>query len=195
MSAARRPLAKFDGRVLSYVVRDLCPTEESRHIFHSWVLGQPSNPLQRLSSDKLPFWDHRQQQHVREGLDHHNFLDDFISSLQRVKVDNEHHLTIRVPVAIPGVTRRFKPFHRPATDPTAKIRQRKTKTEKNGERARTWSSRFTRSFPPTGPQAKSFRKCQKREFQTRIFLSRPTLWFSLEQLQKGGMSPSKRRRD
>jgi len=61
VSTARRPPAKFDGRVPSYVVRDTCPTEKSRYIFHTWVPGQPPNPLQQLSPNTLPFQDHWQQ--------------------------------------------------------------------------------------------------------------------------------------
>ncbi len=70
--------------------------------------------------------------------------------------------------------KKTQPFHRLAIDPIVKTRQRKTETEKNGERPRTrgftGSSWLTRSFPLTGPKAKSFRKCQKREFWTGIFL-------------------------
>jgi len=50
------------------------------------------------------------------------------------------------------------------------VQQGKEKLKERTSRERLGTSGLTRSSPLTRPEAKSFRKCQKRKFQTGIFL-------------------------
>jgi hypothetical protein len=118
-----------------------------------------------------------------------------MSSLQWVKVDKEHHPIVRVSTNNFGSNKKIQAIPLASNRPHTEDQIKKDKNGKERGKSKKKELPTHKKLPTNRTPSEVIPKMPKARFPNKDFPPRPTLWFYSEQLQKGGMSPSKRRRD